>query len=37
VIESTAGILKLIEDGNKGEFTVEDDYMNLYQKIMGNA
>ncbi len=34
VIEGTFNILKLIEAGNKGDFTNEEEYMGLYQKIM---
>jgi len=34
VIEATYNILKLIEAGNKGEYTSEEEYMGLYSKIM---
>ena len=34
VIEATSNILKLIEEVNEGHFRTEDDYMNLYKKIM---
>lgn len=34
VLEATSNVLKLIEEGNKGRFTTEDEYIGLYVKIM---
>lgn len=34
VLEATSNVLKLIEEGNKGRFTNEDEYMSLFVKIM---